>query len=298
MAISEDQLETWSHQGSVQQSAATYQAIKTVLESSQAPYANRRFNVFLQGSYGNNTNVWAESDVDIAICLTSTFYSDIDKLSPEEKQRYDRNRTPSEYSINQFKDEVTSWLRRNFGNGVTPGNKAISVPGSNNRREADVLTCAEHRQYFSYPSVGGPCFHEGICFWTSHGDKIINYPHQHKSNCMSMNQATSSRFKPNIRVLKNMRRSMISDGFFNGGVAPSYFIEGMLYNVPNDHFVSTHKQTIDNALSWLKRCNVPDLLCANERYYLVCDESNVCWNGNDFRNTLTSMRQYWNSSGR
>ena len=139
MAISEDQLETWSHQGSVQQSAATYQTIKTVLESSQAPYANRSFNIFLQGSYGNNTNVWAESDVDIAICLTSVFYSDIDELSTDEKQRYEQNRVPAEYSINQFKDEVTSWLRQNFGNGVTPGNKAIAVPGSNSRRDADVL---------------------------------------------------------------------------------------------------------------------------------------------------------------
>ena len=83
MAISEDQLETWSHQGSVQQSATTYQTIKTVLESPQAPYASRSFNVFLQGSYGNNTNVWAESDVDIAICLTSVFYSNIDELDSD-----------------------------------------------------------------------------------------------------------------------------------------------------------------------------------------------------------------------
>ncbi|MDG1432110.1 MAG: nucleotidyltransferase, partial [Paracoccaceae bacterium] len=285
MAISEDQLETWSHQGSVQQSATTYQTIKTVLESPQAPYASRSFNVFLQGSYGNNTNVWAESDVDIAICLTSVFYSNIDELNPDDKQRYDQNRIPAEYSINQFKEEVTSWLRQNFGNGVTPGNKAIAIPGSSSRRDADVLACAEHRRYYSYPAVGVPRFHKGIFFWSSDGDKIVNYPHQHLANCTSTHQATNSRFKPSIRVLKNMRRSMVSDGYIGDGVAPSYFIEGMLYNVPNDHFVVTHQQTIENALSWLERCNVPDLLCANERYYLVRDGSDVCWNGSDFNNT-------------
>lgn len=298
MAVSEDQLGTWSHQGSVQQSSATYQTIKAVLESSQAPYANRSFNVFLQGSYGNGTNVWAESDVDIAICLTSVFYSDIDELGPDEKQRYEQNRIPAEYSINQFQEEVTSWLRQNFGNEVTRGKKAIAVPGNNSRRDADVLACAEHRRYYSYPAVGGLGFHEGICFWTSDGNKIINYPHQHMSNCTSMHQATNSRFKPSVRVLKNMRRSMVNNGYIDDGVAPSYFIEGMLYNVPNDHFVVTHQQTIENALSWLERCNVPDLLCANERYYLVRDGSDVCWKVKDFRETLTSMRQYWNSSGR
>lgn len=298
MAISEDQLETWSHQGSVQQSAATYQTIRTVLESPQAPYANRNFNIFLQGSYGNDTNVWAESDVDIVICLTSVFYSDIDELSSEEKQRYEQNRTPAQYSMDQFKDEVTSWLRQNFGNGVTPGNKAIAIPESNNRRKADVLACAEHHRYYSYPSSGRPASQEGICFWTSNGKKIINYPHHHMSNCTSMHQAIGSRFKPNIRVMKNMRRSMVNDGFLGEGVAPSYFIEGMLYNVPNDHFASTHKQTIENVISWLETCNVPDLLCANERYFLVREGSDVCWSENKFRETLASMRRYWNSSGR
>lgn len=40
MAISEAQLETWSHQGSVQQSAATYERIRQVLSDPRAPYAN------------------------------------------------------------------------------------------------------------------------------------------------------------------------------------------------------------------------------------------------------------------
>ncbi len=298
MAISEDQLETWSHQGSVQQSAATYQTIKIILESSQAPYANRNFKVFLQGSYGNDTNVWAESDVDVAICLTSVYYSDTDGLNPEEKSRYDANWSAANYSFEDFKAEVLAWLRANFGNSVAPGKKAIKVPGGNSRRDADILACVQHRDYHSYPASGRPSYHEGICFWTSEGDKIVNYPHQHLSNCTSMHKATNAKFKPNIRVLKNMRRSMINDGFIGEGVAPSYFIEGMLYNVPNEHFVLTHQQTIENVLSWLESCHVPDLLCANERYYLVRDGSNVCWNGSDFRTTLTSMVRYWNSSDR
>jgi hypothetical protein len=39
-----------------------------------------------------------------------------------------------------------------------------------------------------------------------------------------------------VRVFKNMRNSMIEKGFLAEGVAPSYFIEGMLWNVPNDRF--------------------------------------------------------------
>lgn len=298
MAISEDQLATWSHQGSVQQSAMTYQSIKKVLEDPKAPYAKRSFDVFLQGSYGNDTNVWSESDVDVAICLTSVFYADTDSLNADEKARYEANRSPAEYSFKDFKAEVLAWLKANFGNAVTPGKKAIKVPGGNTRRDADVLACVQHRDYYSYPLSSRPSYHEGICFWTSNGAKIVNYPHQHMANCTTKNGNANNRFKPNIRVLKNMRNAMIDDGFIRNGLAPSYFVEGMVYNVPNDHFSWTHQQTVENALTWLERCNVTELLCANERYYLVRDGSDLCWNNQDFRTTLTAMRHYWTSARR
>ena len=55
MAIPESHLETWSHQGSVSQSSATYNTIKNVLEAVDTPYAGKTYCVFLQGSYGNDT---------------------------------------------------------------------------------------------------------------------------------------------------------------------------------------------------------------------------------------------------
>ena len=69
MPIPESQLDTWSHQGSITQSSTTYNAIKGALEDSTTPYAGKNFKVFLQGSYGNDTNIYAESDVDIIIRL-------------------------------------------------------------------------------------------------------------------------------------------------------------------------------------------------------------------------------------
>jgi hypothetical protein len=74
MPIGDAQLKTWSKHGSVAQSRDTYAAIKNVLENQDAPYSNKDFTVFLQGSYGNETNVYAESDVDIVMELQSTFY--------------------------------------------------------------------------------------------------------------------------------------------------------------------------------------------------------------------------------
>lgn len=165
MAITENQLETWSHVGSQQQSEATYQAIRSVLEHRDAPYAGRGFEIFLQGSYGNDTNVrGSESDVDVVICLTDVFNSDISGLDPADKQAYEANRSPASYGYTEFKAEVLAWLWKNFGNGVTPGRKAIAVPGEGNRRDADVLACIEHHRYTSYRSPSNNRHHVGITF--------------------------------------------------------------------------------------------------------------------------------------
>ncbi|MBO9429593.1 nucleotidyltransferase [Sulfitobacter sp. R18_1] len=299
MAITENQLDTWSHVGSQQQSAATYQAIRSVLEHRDAPYAGRDFEIFLQGSYGNDTNVrGSESDVDVVICLTDVFNSDISGLDPADKQAYEANRSPASYGFSEFKAEVLAWLGANFGSGVTPGRKAIAVPGEGNRRDADVLACIEHHRYTSYRTPLNNRYHVGVNFFSSDGDRIVNFPKQHKKNCTSKHQATNGRFKSNVRVLKNLRNAMVNDGYLKKGIAPSYFLEGMLWNVPNQNFVAGYQQSFENYICWLERCNVSDLSCANDLHWLIRENSNICWSLQGFQTFLTAARQYWNSSGR
>jgi len=298
MAISEEQLETWSHQGSKVQSAATYAAVKSVLCDSEAPYASRNFDVFLQGSYGNDTNIYAESDVDVVICLSDAYNADISDLDSDEKAAYEADRSTADYGFMEFRKEVISWLTHNFGPGVKLGKKAILVPGTNGRRDADVLACIVHKRFTSYRSSWNSCYHTGIYFRTTSGTKIINFPKQHSDNCTTKHQETQSRFKANVRVLKNMRKSMVSANWLADGVAPSYFIEGMLWNVPSQNFAGSYQQTIENCLYWLELTNPTQLVCANDLHWLIRDGAAVCWNTKDFQEFLSAARQYWNLSGR
>jgi tRNA nucleotidyltransferase (CCA-adding enzyme) len=88
MAIPESQLDIWSHLGSVTQSASTYETIRNVLNDSQSPYYQRSFTIFLQGSYGNDTNVFRDSDVDIVIRLNDTYYYDNSALGEGQKTKF------------------------------------------------------------------------------------------------------------------------------------------------------------------------------------------------------------------
>ena len=84
MAISESQLETWSGQGAVTTFASTYATIKTALRDIMAPYNGKAYDIFLQGSYGNDTNIYADSDVDVVVRLSSTYYYDTSDLPPDQ----------------------------------------------------------------------------------------------------------------------------------------------------------------------------------------------------------------------
>src|SRR5687767_10213884 len=110
--ISESQRETWAKQGPTQQFVDTYNSIKDVLNSSSSPYFGKRsFNVHLQGSYGNDTNVYGDSDVDVVICTSDTFGYDIDHLSLEQKGLFRNAIGPDVPSAwDPFRQEVISWL--------------------------------------------------------------------------------------------------------------------------------------------------------------------------------------------
>jgi hypothetical protein len=296
MPISESQLETWSHPGAQQQSKNTYASIKAALEDPAAPYSIREYNTFLQGSYGNSTNIYADSDVDIVMRLSSIHYYDVSQLNTADKDRFEKHLKPGSYNQKKFKEEVFAWLTQKYGSNVKFGKKAIFVPGNGTRRDADVLVSTRHLRYTSYPARTEPVHRDGICFWTADGDQIVNYPKQHLENCKTKNQNTSTRFKSNVRIFKNWRNKMIKDGYLNDGVAPSYFIEGMLWNMPNQNFVSSYQQTFLNCVAWLKQCDSEKLLCASQYHYLLWTGSKVCWNTKDLNTFRGALVQHWNNS--
>jgi hypothetical protein len=294
LAISESQLDTWSKQGAVQSSAATYETVRLALAAPGAPYATRSYEIFLQGSYGNDTNIYADSDVDCVIATDSVYYHDLEKLSPSDKVAFEAARSPATYDYKDFKRDVIVQLTKRFASDVTVGNKAIAIAAHGNRRDADVVAAVQFRRYWSYKSVHNQNYTDGICFWTQGGTQIVNYPKQHKANATTKHQATNSWFKPCVRILKNMRNAMVDRGYLAAGVAPSYFLEGMLYNVPNDKFGGTWADTISQAINWLLACDQAKLVCANEQYFLCHPTSSVTWRTEQLKAYLDAVVAYWN----
>lgn len=295
MAIPESQFDTWAHQGSITQSSSTYQTVRTALEASSALYADKDYKVFLQGSYGNDTNIYAESDVDTVIRLDSIFRGDISGLPWDQQAAYRQvfggNAT---YTFSEFKQGVETRLTTAFGSDfVVPGNKAIKIKPNQSRRNADVVPCFQYRRYTRYMSVYDNSYISGIIFPSSNNGEIINFPKMHSDNCTTKHQASGTWFKPTVRIFKNMRSRLVSEGMISKDTAPSYYIEGMLYNVPNSLFGVSYRDTFCNCVNWLNQADRSLLNCAHEQNRLL-GYGNVQWPADKCTQFLDGLAKLWN----
>lgn len=293
MAIPNTQLETWAHQGSITQSSNTYNSIKAVLEAKGTPFSDKNYKVFLQGSYGNDTNIYSESDVDIVIKLNSCFQHDLSQLPVEQQDAFKKSHTDATYTHVNFKADVLSVLSEQYGKDVDAGEKAIVIAATSNRRKADVIAAIQYRRYQKFLSASDQTYDEGICFYTSSGTKIANYPKQHSDNLTKKHQVTSKLFKPMARILKNLRSRLVKEGMLESGTAPSYYIEGLLYNVPDKMFVTNYEDTFINVINWILDADRAKFVCANEQYYLFHDDSPVTWRAEKCDVFLNSTVELW-----
>jgi hypothetical protein len=295
MAIPESQLATWSSQGSVTQSAQTYATIKLALEAKEAAYAGKDYEIFLQGSYGNDTNVYADSDVDVVIKLNALFYRDVTRLNPEQVAAYQGAFNDADYSLTTFKQAVVALLSKRFPNDLTVGKKALWIKPNGGRRNADVLVSAQFRRYHAFQDLSNQRYDEGLTFLMPDGTRIENFPKQHSANLTQKHQSTNKRLKPMVRVFKNMRNHMRDNKLLADGIAPSYFIEGMLYNVPDDKFSAPYATTVAACHGWLEQADRTKLVCASYMHWLVRDGEHSSWPTENYTKFLAAVRNLWRS---
>jgi hypothetical protein len=149
------------------------------------------------------------------------------------------------------------------------------------------------REYVSYRTAYSTDYQTGIVFWAPGGQEIVNFPKQHRDNCSAKNQNSLMRFKPTVRILKNYRNTLVDSGKLKEGVAPSYFLEGLLWNLPNTNFMPTFGSTMNNFVEWVGSVDATQLSCANDLHWLVRDNAAVCWPSESYRAYVAAIRGDW-----
>ena len=187
----------------------------------------------VKGSYANNTNVRADSDVDIAVVHGAFHYFDNSALRDEDKAP--RNPpTMRRFEGANFRRNLQSSLKDKFGDACDiTGSTAIELMENSGRVSADIVPSYTHITYY-YDSLGRVAQHNGQIVYKLDGSTVINYPNQQKANGIAKNIATGTRYKQLVRILKRLENDLVAADVIEP--LPSYFMECLGYRAPDKYF--------------------------------------------------------------
>jgi predicted nucleotidyltransferase len=304
MSIPQSQLDIWAKQGSIDLSKTTYASIKTALEASTSPIAQKISNgsieVRLQGSYANDTNIRADSDIDVLVRLVHTFNSNKDTLEIDQRILHDSCYVNATYKWSDLRNDVISALVSYYGSSTidVSGKKSIKVlKGNSGRVPADIVPVLTYREYkyFFGSQDSQHSKDEGVCFHRMDtNDLVINYPKQHLDNGSVKHQNTNFHFKRQVRIFKNAKSYLVDKGYLNKGDAPSYFLQSLIYNVPTDFFIGTDTDVTLNILRYLSSNDISKFIMQNRKYLLI-GTGDVQWNINDANKTVVALCNLWDN---
>ena len=248
MPISETTLGRWSHHQAGTAFKQAHVPIREALEAYKG-LSQFKYEVFLQGSYKNDTNLGGDSDVDVVVRLTTKLKPSVADLTGERLQENGSHRFVHQ-RWKSFRDEALKAMRARFGKAAKSGRKTLKVPKGRIPADADLVVTVSHR--------------EGIGFYLSDERRwVVSFPQQHHDRGLRKERATNMRFKRTIRTFKAARNRLVEKGVLKKEDAPSYFIECLLYNVPDQLFKQELGSTYTGILYWLKKAKLQDFQCQN-----------------------------------
>ncbi len=241
----EQRFATWRQPASrteTEKSARANSSVRAALANSDF-LRTREWKILSQGSYYNDTNVRADSDIDICVALMDTTWWE---LPPGEREVPDRMGGQPTITHPAYKQKIIECLSAHFTRGrVHPGDKAITIDKEvDGRISIDVVPAFSHGLYGATNPFTGvrPLLATGVALFMPDGTVKTNFPEQHYANGCIKNARTSRRYKRVVRILKTLRNHMQA----NTGVsaetkqiadcAKSFLLESLVYNCPDQCF--------------------------------------------------------------
>ena len=209
MAISNEVLEKWSKPDERDKYVNAHEIIRDAIGNYEFPnnISGADWEIFLQGSYKNNTTVGGDSDVDVVVMLKRTFTKDVSELNKEERKMQSEDYSAATYLCSHFREDVIKALKDHKDTEITElGDKCIKVKVE--KFDTDVIPCLQYRVYkkYSRPDKDNENYIEGIKFEnTSTNEVIHNFPKQHYENGTDKSGSTDGKYKQAVRMFKNAR---------------------------------------------------------------------------------------------
>lgn len=297
MRYTENQLESFTKPISDSENQRCENMIRMVKDAIQNYYSETRdykmnlnnYEIFLQGSYANNTNVKQNSDVDICVMYKNVFH-----YSMPDGYSLDGSYTDSSLDYFDLRNTIKKALIKKFGSDrVIDKNKAIRILSNSYTTDADVVVAFQYRKYSDSTK-----FQEGIYYKALDNSIVINYPKIHIKNGNEKNVTTNYMYKKMVRIFKKIMYDMQDDNIYASKDVKGFVLECMVYNFPNDEmFKHIETKYTDNLQKMMNTF-------INESMNLWKEVNEIKWlfgiekgkNESDYKDYIKAMKEYVNGN--
>ena len=278
LPIPESVLNQWCHHHAATASVQAHTAIRDALTHRDLPV----HDIFLQGSYKNNTNLRRNSDVDLVVQLDVRLKPRVADLIGAQL-RSSSSHVAAYERWQSFRRLVLAALRENFGDAVvTTGRKSLKVAQGPIPAAADVVVTLK-------------CGNGTALYVPDEHRWAVSFPQQHHSKGASKERGSGGRYKRATRMFKVARNQLIESNVIAEDTAPSYFVECLMYNVPNMLFKNSLAQTYVGAVNWLSTASLGEFKCQNRLVDLFGDSRDQ-WSVYKAQSFIRALGSLWNGS--
>ena len=279
MPIPESTLSRWSHHQAATAFKQAHVPIRKTMEEHKG-LSQFTYEVFLQGSYKNDTNLGGDSDVDVVIRLAHKLDPDVVALTGTELQKANSHKA-AHRQWQLFRRHALRAMRARFGDEASSGRKTLKIKKGKLPADADLVVTLRYRG--------------GIAFYLSDERRwVVSFPQQHHQWGSKKDKATSQRFKRTVRMFKAARNRLVETKVLTKDDAPSYFIECLIYNVPDALFKPKLAPTYTDILAWLKTAKLGDFQCQNKKVALF-GSGQEQWSQEKARSFVKALKELWDT---
>ena len=245
-------------------------------------------DVYLHGSYANGVNTYFPSSVEICVELkTKPFQS---TLTDEYWVEHEL-----EYSPKQFFAEFLEAMNKVVNPTVCEtNNKCVIVP-----KHATLKHVVEITPCFSYTltTENGAEFRGIILHDHKTGRDIASFPKLHKKNGETKDLKTGGNFKRMVRLFKTIRQINTRETAEEDLLVPArgYFIECLLFNVPDRLFVGGDLHDVFlKIINFLIHADIHDFACQNLVWHLF-STANEFWREKEASKFITVVKVFYHT---
>ena len=196
-------------------------------------------DIFIHGSYANKSNIYFPSNLEIVVEITTAR-----KFSPEEvllENNYFVD-VPIVFGPREFRKLLTDALYDFVGDKLSEHPKTLRLSGLEKiKHDVDITPCVN----FHFYQDGGVIRNRGVLLYdTSVARNIVSFPRLHAQNGFDKDASTAGNFKRMVRLFKTLHSLNVNEfSFTSSDTASGYFVECLLYNVPDKMFIDSSIRT-------------------------------------------------------